>query len=64
MDVAEHKTGYRPSQHGMGHYAHLFFNGNKRKYKQWEVKFLVYMRLHKLKDVILRHRNDSSGVAP
>jgi len=29
------------------------FNGDEMKYEQWEVKFLGYMRLQKLKDVIL-----------
>jgi len=29
------------------------FDGDERKYEQWEVKFLGYMRLQKLKDTIL-----------
>ena len=29
------------------------FDGDKRKYEQWEVKFLGYMTLQKLKDTIL-----------
>ena len=31
----------------------MFFDGDERKYEQWEVKFLGYMRLQKLKDTIL-----------
>jgi len=31
----------------------LCFDGDERHYKQWEVKFLGYMRLQKLKDTIL-----------
>jgi len=31
----------------------LVFDRDERKYEQWEVKFLGYMRLQKLKDVIL-----------
>ena len=45
-------TGYGPS-HGSGRYARLMFDGDERKYEQWEVKFLGYMRLQKLKDTIV-----------
>jgi len=31
----------------------MYFDGDERKYKQWEIKFLGYMRLQKLKDTIL-----------
>ena len=42
------ETGYEPSsRHGR-----LLFDGDERKYEQWEVKFLGYMRLRKLKDAI------------
>ena len=43
-------TGYGPSAGG---YARLIFDGDERKYDTWEVKFLAYMRLLKLKNVIL-----------
>ena len=43
-------TGYGPSA---GRYARLIFDGDERKYETWEVKFLAYMRLRKLKNVIL-----------
>jgi len=43
-------TGYGPSAGG---YARLIFDGDERKYDTWEVKFLAYMRLRKLKNVIL-----------
>ena len=39
-------TGYGPSRR-------LLFNGDEAKYELWEIKFLGYMRLHKLHDVIL-----------
>ena len=42
-------TGYGPRQ-AQGRYARLCFDGDERHYEQWEVKFLVYMRLQKLKD--------------
>ena len=42
------ETGYRPSSR----YGRLLFDGDERKYEQWEVKFLGYMRLRKLKDSI------------
>jgi len=31
----------------------MYFDGDERKYEQWEIKFLGYMRLQKLKDTIL-----------
>ena len=34
------------------------FDGDERKYEQWEVKFFGYMTLQKLKDTILA-ANDS-----
>jgi len=45
------ETGYGP-RHGLGRHARLIFDGDEEKYEQWEVKFLGYMRLQKLKDVI------------
>ena len=48
----ELSTGYGP-RHGQGRYARLCFDGDERHYEQWEVKFLGYMRLQKLKDTIL-----------
>ena len=42
------ETGYGPSSR----YGRLLFDGDERKYEQWEVKFLGYMRLRKLKDSI------------
>ena len=49
MNRTDTVTGYGPSTR----YARLMFDGDERKYEQWEVKFLGYMRLQKLKDVIL-----------
>ena len=39
-------TGYGPSRR-------LLFDGDEAKYELWEIKFLGYMRLHKVYDVIL-----------
>jgi len=44
-------TGYGPSI--AGRYARLMFDGDECKYETREVKFLAYMRLRKLRDVIL-----------
>ena len=52
MDVRALATGYGPSI-GLGRYARLMFDGDERKYEQWEVKFLGYLTLQKLKDTIL-----------
>ena len=31
----------------------MYFDGDERKYEQWEIKFLGYMRLQNLKHIIL-----------
>lgn len=46
-------TGYGPSSSAMGRWNRLYFDGDERKYEQWEIKFLGYMRIQKLKDTIL-----------
>jgi len=53
--MADHgnSTGYGPSTSLHGRFARLIFDGDERKYEQWEVKFLGYMRLQKLKETIL-----------
>ncbi|RUS70255.1 hypothetical protein EGW08_021985 [Elysia chlorotica] len=48
--TSTHSTGYGPST---SRYARLLFDGDEQKYEQWEVKFLGYLRLQKLRDVIL-----------
>ena len=53
MMSAHPATGYGPSNNAQGRYSRLFFDGDERKYEQWEVKFLAYMLLQKLKSVIL-----------
>ena len=40
-------TGYGPSNH----WQNLSFNGDERKYEQWEVRFLGYLKIKKLKDI-------------
>ena len=40
--------GYGPSSR----WQRLCFDGDERKFEQWLIKFLGYMRLQKLKDVI------------
>ena len=46
----ENSTGYGPSS---SRWNNLFFSGDERSFEKWEVKFLGYMRLKKLKSVIL-----------
>ena len=50
-------TGYGPSA-SLSRYSRLIFDGDERKYEQWEVKFLSYMRLQKLRDTILAAEED------
>lgn len=45
-------TGYGPSM-ATGRWNRLCFDGDERKYEQWEMKFLGYMKLRKLKETIL-----------
>jgi len=37
----------------MGRWNPFYFDGDERKYEQWEIKYLGYMRLQKLKETIL-----------
>lgn len=53
MSSGYSSTGYGPSGNAVGRWNRLFFDGDERKYEQWEIKFLGYMRLHKLKETIL-----------
>ena len=50
--MEDHSTGYGP-RHWQVRYARLCFDGDEQHYEQWEMKFLRYMRLQKLKDIIL-----------
>ena len=43
----ETSTGYGPSR-----YSRLYFNGESEKYDIWEEKFLGYLKLKKLKEVV------------
>ena len=43
-------TGYGPPT--SGRWQNLQFHGDERRYEQWEVKFMGYMRLKKLKSTI------------
>ena len=43
-------TGYGPSS--TSRWNRLYFDGDADKFEQWEVKFLGYMKIKKLKDVI------------
>ena len=46
-------TGYGAQQQ------RLFFDGDETRYEQWEIKMLAYMRLRKLKKVILGEINSN-----
>ena len=39
-------TGYGPAHR-------LYFDGDETKYEQWECKLLAYLKIKKLKDVVL-----------
>ena len=46
-------TGYGSRVASGGRFARLLFDGDERKFEQWLVNFLGYMRLQSLKDTIL-----------
>ena len=56
-------TGYGPSGNSASNWNRLCFDGDERKYEQWEIKFLGYMRLRKLKDTILCPAGETPNVA-
>ena len=46
MATSTNLTGYgNPAQR-------MYFNGDERKYEQWEVKFMSYMRIKDLRDAV------------
>ena len=47
-------TGYGPSRR-------LLFDDDEAKYELWEIKFLRYLSLHKLYDVILAEEEPKEG---
>lgn len=51
-------TGYGPST---ARYNRLLFNGSDEQYELWEVKFLGYMRLQKLHEVIAPTATDDEA---
>ena len=46
--MASGSIGYGPQHPSM----RLYFDGEEANYEQWELKFLAYMKIQKLKDVI------------
>ena len=58
MVTSSSLTGYGPSGNSAGRWNRLYFDGDERKYEQWEIKILGYMRLQKLKDTILPSAED------
>ena len=42
-------TGYGPSPNSQ--WQNLYFNGDERKYEQWEVRFLGFLKIKKLKKI-------------
>ena len=47
-------TGYGPSRR-------LLFDGDEAKYELWEMKFLGFLRLHKLYDATLADKEPKEG---
>ena len=53
MAESQSLTGYGPRQNLV-----LFYDEDERRYEQWEVKFLGYLKLRKLKATILASKNE------
>ena len=49
-------TGYGPAG---GRWQRLQFDGDERKYEQWELRFLGYMLQHDLKSTVLPAKEES-----
>ena len=45
-------TGYGPSSSPANQFQHLLFNGDARKFDQWEVRIMGYLKIKKLKKVM------------
>jgi len=63
MTEEVNSTGYGARRDVPGRFGRLIFDGDERKYKQWEVKFLGYTRLQKLKDVLVSESWDEEANA-
>ena len=46
-------TGYGPRPSANTHWKNITFDGDERKFELWEVKFLGYMKIKKLKNVFV-----------
>ena len=55
--MSTNSTGYGPSR---SRWDNLCFDGDENKWEQWEVKFLAYMRLKKLKNILIGERFDAN----
>jgi len=53
MTEEVNSTGYGARRDVPGRFGRLIFDGDEQKYGQWEVKFLGYMRLQKLRDILV-----------
>jgi len=53
MTEEVNSPGYGPRRDVLGRFGRFIFDGDERKYEQWDVKFLGFMRLQKLKDVLV-----------
>ena len=58
--VTGNSTGYGPSS---GRWQRLQFDGDERKYEQWEYRFLGYMLMHDLKETVLPPKVGEEDVA-
>jgi hypothetical protein len=48
--MATPSTGYGPSPNSQ--WQNLYFNGDERKFEQWEIRFLGFLKIKKLKEIV------------
>ena len=51
--TSEDLTGYGPSSVPSNQFQHLMFNGDERRFDQWEVRIMGYLTIKKLKKVVI-----------
>ena len=52
MSESASSRGYGPAQHNSWMKNRLYFDGDQRKFELWHVKFMGYLKLRGLKDIV------------
>ena len=63
LPPSNNSTGYGTSMLQQSRYSRLLFDGDEKKFEQWQIQFSGYMRLQKLKETILKPVTDEVDVS-